>query len=100
MTPVDEVEAAYSSSPAPSPNAAAQSFASTATATTTYLQHPQHPQHQLAHAHLHPAAAAGAYAASMMYGTQYQPQHAYSSSISSEGSLHPGYVSRRGNESA
>ncbi|TQV98435.1 myb family transcription factor [Cordyceps javanica] len=76
---------------------AAQSFASTATTATTaaYLAHPHH----LAQAHLHPAAYT-----TLMYGgaaaAQYHPQHAYSSSISSEGSLHPGYVSRRGNESA
>ncbi|KAM3491390.1 hypothetical protein MY3957_005332 [Beauveria namnaoensis] len=71
--------------------------ATTTTTTTAYLAHPHH----LAQAHLHPAYT------NIMYGgggggtaTQYHPQHAYSSSISSEGSLHPGYVSRRGNESA
>ncbi|KAM3500743.1 hypothetical protein MY10362_006142 [Beauveria mimosiformis] len=124
LTPVDETGtaasalAAYHSSPVPpSPHGGAgggcgggnssgsdvvvgQSFASTtqaasATTTTAYLAHP----HQLAQAHLHPAYT------NIMYGgggsaTQYHPQHAYSSSISSEGSLHPGYVSRRGNESA
>ncbi|ATY64887.1 hypothetical protein A9K55_005230 [Cordyceps militaris] len=125
LTPVDEVAAggggatlAYGSSSSPVPPSpshnhphhhqhggsgsssddmmtnAAQSFASNTT-TTTYLAHP----HTLAQAHLHPAAYT-----TLMYGgaaaAQYHPQHAYSSSISSEGSLHPGYVPRRGNESA
>ncbi|KAK8141649.1 hypothetical protein G3M48_010124 [Beauveria asiatica] len=123
LTPVDETGtaasalAAYHSSPVPpSPHGGGgggrnssgsdvvvgQSFASTTsqaasatTTTTAYLAHPQH----LAQAHLHPAYT------NIIYGsggsaTQYHPQHAYSSSISSEGSLHPGYVSRRGNESA
>ncbi|OAA45942.1 myb family transcription factor [Beauveria brongniartii RCEF 3172] len=124
LTPVDETGtaasalAAYHSSPVPpSPHGGGggggghssgsdvvvgQSFASTTsqaasatTTTTAYLAHPHH----LAQAHLHPAYT------NIMYGgggsaTQYHPQHAYSSSISSEGSLHPGYVSRRGNESA
>ncbi|KAJ6784261.1 hypothetical protein PWT90_09434 [Aphanocladium album] len=103
LTPVDEVDmsVAYSSSPAPpspldavhSSANAAQSF--TSTTTPAYLAHP----HQLAQAHLHPAAYSN-----LIYGggaaTQYHPQHAYSSSISSEGSLHPGYASRRGHESA
>lgn len=109
LTPVEEADAsaaaamaaaAYSSSPSgagapPSPHDVAQSFASTTTQATAYLAHPHH----LAQAHLHPAAYS-----TLMYGgaaaAQYHPQHAYSSSISSEGSLHPGYVSRRGNESA
>ncbi|KAM0742918.1 hypothetical protein ACQRIT_003095 [Beauveria bassiana] len=126
LTPVDEngtaasALAAYHSSPVPPPPSphggggnssgsdvvVGQSFASTTsqaasatttTTTTAYLAHPHH----LAQAHLHPAYT------NIMYGgggggtaTQYHPQHAYSSSISSEGSLHPGYVSRRGNESA
>ncbi|KAM0667758.1 hypothetical protein ACQRIU_003623 [Beauveria bassiana] len=126
LTPVDEngtaasALAAYPSSPVPPPPSphggggnssgsdvvVGQSFASTTsqaasatttTTTTAYLAHPHH----LAQAHLHPAYT------NIMYGgggggtaTQYHPQHAYSSSISSEGSLHPGYVSRRGNESA
>ncbi|PMB64157.1 hypothetical protein BM221_009950 [Beauveria bassiana] len=125
LTPVDEngtaasALAAYHSSPVPPPPPSphgggnssgsdvvvGQSFASTTsqaasattTTTTAYLAHPHH----LAQAHLHPAYT------NIMYGgggggtaTQYHPQHAYSSSISSEGSLHPGYVSRRGNESA
>ncbi|OAA73678.1 Homeodomain-related protein [Cordyceps fumosorosea ARSEF 2679] len=111
LTPVEDTSAgalAYSSSSPAPPSShgggggghvdmlTAASFASTATQATATTNATAYL------AHLGPVAYAN-----LMYGgtaaasaTQYHPPHAYSSSISSDGSLHPGYVSRRGNESA
>ncbi|KAK3182552.1 hypothetical protein K4F52_006192 [Lecanicillium sp. MT-2017a] len=90
LTPVDDHDPYSSPAPSPSTIDVAHSFAST---VTQPLYHPQMQQ-----AHLHPAV--NPYTMTAPYGGQYASHHAYSSSISSDGSLQHPFVSRRGNESA
>jgi hypothetical protein len=92
LTPVDEFDQYSSPAPSPSTINVAHSFASTAT------QPVYHHQMQAQQTHLHPNV--NNFALTAPYSGQYVGQHAYSSSISSDGSLQHPFVSRRGNESA
>lgn len=90
LTPVDEVDQYSSPAPSPSTINVAHSFASTATQP---LYH-----HQMQQTHLHPNV--NNFTLTAPYNGPYVGQHAYSSSISSDGSLQHPFVSRRGNDSA
>ncbi|KAL7944928.1 hypothetical protein V8C42DRAFT_324110 [Trichoderma barbatum] len=92
LTPVDELDASYSS-PATS-SSGTHSYSSSA----SYHQQPQpqqpqqQQQHLQPHSHLHPQHHQGSYA----MGPAYYGGHGYSSSVSSTTSMSQGYVSRGG----
>lgn len=97
LTPVDELDASFSSPEPSSVAGATHSFSSSsATARPAYhlhghQQHQQHQHHAMSQAHLQPGSDQTAYG---IYGAGYGAHHGYSSSVSSSASMGHRYASR------